>query len=222
MKAETRMQKNLSLKTSAYGYFLLFFFVSLIIGAVIIYTAAVPNLDEQVLTALSGVSSDQTAIHTAAVDIVSTFRQLQHIVLLVMLISLSGSAILSFLMIRNIVGRLDEITKVAGKIAKGHLDETVPIYQCDEIGTIGRVVNDLAVNLQEILLLLWNQTQNCLGQLNQAYENNERNNKTSTNLDERFQHMRNGLEDMQTMIRSFDFYGVRLEDGKLITRQDRA
>jgi methyl-accepting chemotaxis protein len=221
MKAETRRRKNSSLITRAYGYFLLLFLIFFSLSAMIIYVAAVPNVDEQVLTALSGVSSDQSTIQPAAIDIVSIFKKLQNRILWVMLICLSGSAILSFLMIRNIVNRLDEVTKVAGKIAKGHLNEVVPAHQYDEIGNIGKVFNDVAVNLQEILLLLWNQTQNCLGYLDHADGNNEKKNKTSTNLDERLQQMRHGLEDMQTMIRSFDFYGVRFEDGKLITRQDR-
>jgi methyl-accepting chemotaxis protein len=221
MKAETRIRKNSSLITRAYGYFLLLFFVSLSLSAIIIYAAAVPNLDEQVSAALSVVSSDQIIIQAAAIDIVSTFKQLQHRILWVILMCLSGSAILSFLMIRNIVSRLDEVTKVAGKIAKGHLNEVVPIHRFDEIGTIGRAFNDVAVNLQELLLLLWNQTQNCLWHLDHANRNNEKNNKSSINFDERLQQMRQSLEDMQTMIRSFDFYGVRFEDEKLITRQDR-
>jgi methyl-accepting chemotaxis protein len=221
MKAETKIRKNSSLINRAYRYFLLLFFVSFSLSIVIIYVAAVPNLDEQVLKALSGVSSDQTTIQKATSDIVSTFKQLQYKIFWVILVCLAGNAILFFLMIRNMVSRLEDVTKIADKIAKGHLNEAVPIYQYDEIGIIGRVVNEVVVNLQEILLLLWNQAQNCLGYLDHLDGKNEKNNKTSNNLDERLQQMRHSLEDMQTMIRSFDFYGVYFEDGKLVTRQEQ-
>jgi methyl-accepting chemotaxis protein len=221
MKAETKIRKNSSLINRAYRYFLLLFFVSFILSMMIIYAAAVPNLDEQVLKALSGVSSDQTTIQMATLDIVSTFKQMQHKIFWVLLVCLSVNAILFFLMIRNIVSRLEEVKKVADKIAMGHLNEVFPSHQYDEIGIIGRFFNDVVVNLQEILLLLWNQTQSCLGYLDHLDGKYEKNNKTSNNLDERLQQMRHSLEDMQTMIRSFDFYGVYFEDGKLVTRQEQ-
>jgi methyl-accepting chemotaxis protein len=218
MKTEIRMRKNISLKTRAYGFFLVFFFVSLTLGAVIIHGVAVLDPDEQLFTVLSRLSLDQEAAQTAAIDIVLIIKQLQNKALWVFFISLSGSLIVSFFIVRNLFCSLEKVTKIASKISRGHLDELVPNYPCNEIGTIGRVINDFAVNLQEVLLLLWNQTQNCLRQLNQM---DEKNNKTSVNLDERLQHMRNDLEEMQAMIRSFDYYGVRFEDGKLFAQQDR-
>jgi methyl-accepting chemotaxis protein len=221
MKAEIRMRKKTSLKTRAYGFFSLFFFVSLALGVMIIYAAAVPEMDEQILTVLSRVSSDQEVTQTAAIDIVTIFKQLQDRILWIILISLSGGLIISILIVRDIMGRLEKVTKVAAKISTGHLGESVPGHPSDEIGAIERVINNFAVNLQEVLLLLWNQTQICLKQLNQMDENNEKSTKTSTSLEERLQHMRNDLEEMQAIIRSFDFYGVCFEDGKLITKQDR-
>jgi methyl-accepting chemotaxis protein len=221
MKADIRMRKNISLKTRAYGFFLVFFFVSLTLGAVFIHGVAVLDLDEQLFTVLSRLSSDQEAAQSAAIDIILIIKQLQNKALWVFFISLSGSLIVSFFIVQNLFCSLEKVTKIASKISRGHLDEVVPNYPCNEIGMIGRVINDFAVNFQEVLLLLWNQTQNCLRQLNQMDEKNEKNNKTAVNLDERLQHMRNHLEEMQAMIRSFEYYGVRFEDGKLFAQQDR-
>ena len=41
----------------------------------------------------------------------------------------------------------------------GRLDQPVQIATRDEIGRIGELINDLAINTQEVLLYFWNHTQ---------------------------------------------------------------
>ncbi|MFO8083189.1 MAG: HAMP domain-containing protein [Desulfobacterales bacterium] len=215
------MQKKISLRTFAYSFFLLFFSAFLILGVLVVYKTAVPNFEKQIFAALIASFSDNSGIPAATNDIADIFKQLQYRVLWTLLVCLLASSIIFFLIIHIIFNRLDNIKKVAVRMTEGHLDETILSHQSDEIGAIGKVINDFAANLQEVLLLLWNQTQNCLRQLNQVEELTRVNPEETPRLDDKLQQMRHGLEDMQTMIRSFHFFGVCIDDGRLTTRKNQ-
>lgn len=220
MESDNRTQKTTSLKTLAFGLIFLFFSASLLFGALIIYKLAVPNIEKQILSVLAGLSSDHTVIMISKNDIVNIIKQIQQRVLWMLIVCLLAGAIIFFLVIRTILNRLNNIRIVAAKMAEGRLDETIPFQRLDEIGAIGKVINDFAANLQEVLLLLWNQTQNCLRQVKKVnkYEIYP---EMMAGMDVNLQQMQNGLEDMQSMIRSFNFYGVCLDDGLLIARHDQ-
>jgi methyl-accepting chemotaxis protein len=215
------MQKKISLRTFAYSFFLLFFSAFIILGVLMVYKAALPNFEKQIFATLVASASDNSGIPAATNDIVHIFKQLQFRILWAWIVCFLANSIMFFLIIHLIFNRLEDIRKVAVRMTEGHLDETILSHRSDEIGAIGKVINDFAVNLQEVLLLLWNQTQNCLRELNQADELKKMNPEETPRLDDKLQQMRYGLEDMQTMIRSFHFFGVSIDDGRLTTRKNK-
>lgn len=219
---EAGMLKKTSFRIYACNFFILFFLASSMSSVLLVYKLAVPDAENQIWTALvTGISSNNSNMMATTNDIMEIFRQLQHRILLIFIGCLLACVLVSLFIIHTIMNRLDDMRKVAAKMAEGHLDKTISLHRCDEIGAVGKAINDLAANFQEILLLLWNQTQNCLRHLNYENEVDGTGSEITFGLDDKIHHMRKDLEDMQTMIRSFNFYGVGLEEGKLSNMQDQ-
>jgi methyl-accepting chemotaxis protein len=127
---------------------------------------------------------------------------------------------------RIIVGPLEEAAASAGRIAEGNLSETISACTWDEIARIGDGVNSLAVNFQEALILVWNQTESAIaqiqrttGRLMQNKADNARDAAEETAGD--LNAIRQDLETMQMMIRSFDLYDVTISEGDVLTAKDK-
>ncbi len=179
-------------------------------------------IDEKLTSALKGAGVDRTT--ALAIESLysesrerTAFKALAAVTLLFL-----AAAVFPVLVIRGIYRRLDAMAESAARAAMGELDETVRAEPYDEIGAIGQSINDFSANLQEVLLLLWNHTQTCLSKLNSSRAERGSNPPSLAELEEKLQCVRQELEDMRSMIRSFDFYNVRLEDGKLEIFQKEA
>ncbi|MDM8515901.1 HAMP domain-containing protein [Desulfobacterales bacterium HSG16] len=141
------------------------------------------------------------------------------------------------LFIRNVVDPLDKMAIITREMAEGRLDQLLPIKTRGDIGHIGSLINELAMNLQEILLYAWNNTTYTLRILDKIEQcHNPENSKDNRNdscaneirdekiRDEKMQDgveenigmIREHLEDMRSMIRAFDYYDVRIEDDKVL------
>ena len=136
-------------------------------------------------------------------------------------------AVLSALYIfvaHRILHPLENTAAAAGRIADGRLDTTVPVQDRDEIGRIGELFNDMGVNLQELLLLVWNQTGSALDALEDIHRQLEdpqaapMKKVIHTHLDS----ARQNLGTMQTVARSFDLYDVLLTGHKAVARDEGA
>ncbi len=124
-----------------------------------------------------------------------------------------------FFLIRNVIKPLDEIGRAAFKMAHGHLDEMVPVRSRNEIGKIGELINDLAIDLQEILLHVWNHTGQDIVLLNRiaAIMNSQPGgNGMPPEIREDFYFVRQDIEDMRDMVKAFNYYNVRLHEEKVL------
>lgn len=127
---------------------------------------------------------------------------------------------------RIIVCPLEETAASAGRIAEGNLSETVSACACDEIDRIGDGVNSLAVNFQEALILVWNQTESAIAQI-QRTTRRLRSDKADNAMDGAEQMIadlnaiRQDLETMHMMIRSFALYDVTISEGDILTAKDK-
>ena len=77
-----------------------------------------------------------------------------------LIITAAGSVF--FLLNRMIANPLEKAASVAERMAEGNLAITIPADLPKEISRIGESVNGLAVNFQEALILVWNQTENAI------------------------------------------------------------
>jgi hypothetical protein len=124
-----------------------------------------------------------------------------------------------FFFMGSIAKPLDELGKVAFQMVNGRLNELVPVRTNDEIGKIGELINDLAINLQEILLHVWNHTGQdivLLDRIGRIVNSQPGGNGMPPEIREDFRFVRQDIEDMQTMVKAFDFYRVRLDQTKVM------
>ncbi len=198
-------------------YFLSVVFISLVVGGELIFevgsdrftTLIVENINEVIIE-----EKDQKAVMG---NIQELLKQLQYRMILIMSIVLPFLIITVFIFIRNIVSPLDEIVRSADKIAAGHLNETVPVRTQDEIGKIAELINELAVNLQEVLLHIWNHTKYSLDLIDgiRRITRVEINSVNFPQLDQDIESIRDDIREMREMVKIFDFYNVYLENGRV-------
>ncbi len=124
--------------------------------------------------------------------------------------------------VRCILHPLEHTATAARRMVDGRLDTTVPIQEADEIGHIGELFNDMGVNLQELLLLVWNQTGSALKSLDGIHRQLENQQAAPGEIDIRahLQSAQQNLGTMQTVARSFDLYDVLLTGRKAVAMED--
>ncbi|MDJ0874298.1 MAG: HAMP domain-containing protein [Desulfobacterales bacterium] len=124
--------------------------------------------------------------------------------------------------VRSILHPLEHTATAARLMVDGRLDATVPIQEADEIGHIGELFNDMGVNLQELLLLVWNQTGSALKSLEGIHRQLENQQAAPGEIDIRahLQSAQQHLGTMQTVARSFDLYDVLLTGRKAVAMED--
>ncbi|NJL58925.1 MAG: methyl-accepting chemotaxis protein [Desulfobacteraceae bacterium] len=121
-----------------------------------------------------------------------------------------------FLFIRNIVEPLEHVLMAVRKITEGNLDTTVPIRNSDEIGKIGEQINALSVNIQEILLHVWNHSRDA-GVFLERIEHYVRSSEGSpSDTEQDIALIRNSMEEMQNMVKTFEYYDIRMDDDRLV------
>ena len=139
------------------------------------------------------------------------------------LLALAVLSALYLYVARRILHPLEDTAAAAGRMADGRLDATVPVQDTDEIGRIGELFNDLGVNLQELLVLVWNQTGSAMDALEGIHRQLEDEQAAPVNkvIQTHLQSARQNLGTMQSVARSFDLYDVLLTGPKAVATEDR-
>ena len=124
------------------------------------------------------------------------------IIMVVMLIVLT-------MFIKNITEPLQHMIQLSRKISAGDLSQTVRVDANNELADLGHVINEMASNLQEIILLSQRictngrvQVDSVLGQLDQA----DLDRRTAAQLHETIASLGDDLATMGEMIAYFSFY----------------
>jgi methyl-accepting chemotaxis protein len=82
-----------------------------------------------------------------------------------------GSIIFAFrLFTKDIVHPMDGIVEATKKIADGDLTVTVPVMSEDEIGQIAKLINDMNVNLQDMIMQIKQEIERHKAKIQQATE----------------------------------------------------
>ena len=108
-------------------------------------------------------------------------------------------------------------------MADGRLDELIRVKTLGEIGKIGEFINDIAMNLQEIMLHVWNHTKHdilILDRIVGIIKSQPDGNGLFQEISEDFRIVKEDIENMRSMVEDFDYYGVRLKDGRTIADHD--
>ncbi len=137
-------------------------------------------------------------------------------------LALAALGTLYIFIVRYILHPLEHTASAARQMVDGRLDATVPIQDTDEIGRIGELFNDMGVNLQELLLLVWNQTGSALNALDGIHQQLESRQTAPQEkvIRSHLQSARQNLGTMQTVAQSFDLYDVLLTGHKAVAGEE--
>ena len=118
---------------------------------------------------------------------------------------------------------LKKTSAAVGRMAEGNLSETIPVFAWDEIDRIGESVNGLAVNFQEVLILVWNQTENAMARIQRTTRQiaPDKPMDDAAEIVADLRSARQDLETMQMMVRSFDLYDVTINAGDVLTTKEK-
>jgi methyl-accepting chemotaxis protein len=116
---------------------------------------------------------------------------------------------------RSIQKPLKRILADTEQLTHGRLDLKVHVSSADDIGRIAERINDLLANMQEILLLFWNQTLICSAHLSKAEDKLSA--KRYEQLRPEMDYLRHSLHDMQSVLEKCSLYDVRIENGSAVT-----
>ena len=210
-------------------YFSLIIIFTLPLIASLIYEVGSKRLQAQIEESIAGPVN--TALLSAPVpaprtsesgDVGRILKRLQNRMILVMsavFVAVLGAI---FLFMHRVIKPLDEIGKAAFKMAHGRLDEPVPVRDRNEIGKIGELINDLAIDLQEILLHVWNHTRQDIILMERMAVNmssQSGGNGMPADIKEDFYFVKQDIEDMRDMVKAFNFYHVRLAEEKVLVNK---
>lgn len=119
---------------------------------------------------------------------------------------------------RRLSRPLRSISNGLSKIARGKLNETVNIETPDEYAQIATGINELAANLQELLLYIWKQSGQCLDEL-RALEADTTKEAPYIMTPARLRHLKQlhkAVSDLREMAKAYVFYDVHLEGEKTL------
>ncbi|MCI5164557.1 MAG: HAMP domain-containing protein [Candidatus Electrothrix sp. GM3_4] len=124
----------------------------------------------------------------------------------------------------NIIRPLTEMQAASKLMAEGHLETLNYIKRADEIGSLGENINDLAVNMQEVLLFVWNHSrlsrdllENISNDLNFPLDTEEPGFKIENGIQEDISKMYRNNEDLKSIVMSFSYFEIKLEDEKMVS-----
>ena len=149
----------------------------------------------------------------------------QSILILTFCSVISLISVMIFL-IKSIADPLHAMEQTTQKLSNGDLDHLMPIHAeaNDPIGKIGENVHELAINLQEILLLVWNISEQDLDVLKQTMSMMQSNNsqETQEKVFSNLQLLKKHREDSQDLVREFELFHVILKGKKLLAKSEEA
>ena len=145
----------------------------------------------------------------------ATFNKI-YLVFLISGITLSIAAMCCNLIF--VAGPIDEIVQKLPKVVQGSLNETFQSRSCKEIKIISESINDLSTNYQELLLMVWNYSQNCLSILDGILLKKESKAKSllSGEIYYDLEKVRSDIAEIQRMADSFDLFDVIIEKDKAL------
>lgn len=112
--------------------------------------------------------------------------------------------------------RMRILTSALDQLARGQLNETVTIDTADEFSQMGASINELAANLQELLLYIWKQTGQCLTLLERVQNNPDLRHDRRLTLESLgyLKQLAESIVDLREMAKSYVFYDVSLDGNK--------
>jgi methyl-accepting chemotaxis protein len=149
-----------------------------------------------------------------------TWSDLRISLLLILIGGFLATAALGYVWYRILTRRfeasVDIILRALEQLARGRLNETVSIETPDEFVRMGASINELAANLQELLLYVWKQTGKCLTMLEHIHNNPDLHHDRRLTLESLgyLKQLTESVDNLREMAKSYVFYDVSLDGNK--------
>ncbi len=184
------------------------------------YQVGSKNIIKEMSGLYSHNSSQQDSPAFNKDSLIPVLKKIQRRILVAALFFLLVIAFIWIVFIKNIGEPLKKMANAAKKIAKGRLSITLPDYTASEMGEIGEIINDFSINFQELLLHVWKYS-TASGDLIENIHEKIRcgcSDSSTADIEEDIEHLRQNMENMQEMIRAFDYYDISFTDGKIMAK----
>lgn len=116
--------------------------------------------------------------------------------------------VIIYLFVKKVVIPISGVTRAISEIAKGNLAVTVPSAIRHDVGDLGQVVNDVAANFQEVLLLTGTTVGNASASLERIDEllRSEANPDSKSRIQEHVNSVKRDVDSLGSVLKSFKFY----------------
>jgi methyl-accepting chemotaxis protein len=165
---------------------------------------------------LSNPTGDQHAAIRSHAEFLSYFRNRMSLLLGVTIVCFGA---MICLYVKHILRPLKLLTKITREMSSGNLSVSVQSHDRNEVGQLAEVINDLAANYQEVLLL----TGTAVGKSSSAVERIERvldhagNSAEREELQNQLGVIKKDLEMLGAVVKGFEFYQTRFDGRKVVS-----
>jgi methyl-accepting chemotaxis protein len=211
-----------NIRICAWFFFMLVVFGPVCLGAGFVSQLGSDGFRDRIFTSITAQISTPAAEEFDMAPVVMLLKAVQLPLVAILLLILGGSVLALFLFIRYFVTPMDKMAVIARRITEGNLGEVVPICSCNEISQLGESYNDLSINLQEIILLVWNLTRDSSALLDQMIEKDADHSDDGIFMPIRqdLVSIREQFQAMEDVILSFDLYDVHIEGERIVATTD--
>jgi methyl-accepting chemotaxis protein len=114
------------------------------------------------------------------------------------------------------------LSNALSRLSRGQLNETVTLDTTDEFSQIATGINELAANLQELLLYIWKQTGQCLEKIEylENSDGSENQHQLPSESLEQIKLLNKAVHDLREMAKAYVFYDVYLDGDKTLAVND--
>ncbi|MDY6789744.1 MAG: hypothetical protein SWH54_00580 [Thermodesulfobacteriota bacterium] len=203
-------------------YFSLVFFVIFLVGIGLIYELGRDRLQKEIAEDMVRQFSQSEYALPEVNEITNILRRIQDRVILGISALLLCVIASMYVFMRYFVRPIDHMGKTVYQMTRGHLDAMVSECANSEINKIGELINDLAIDLQEILLHVWSHTGQdiiLMDRIVRVCGAKSGGDGIPEEIKDDLRIVRQDIEDMQNMVKAFDYYNVRFDKEKIIAEE---
>ncbi|MEY4767571.1 MAG: hypothetical protein RL637_210 [Pseudomonadota bacterium] len=188
-------------------YFLLIVCAALLVTVEFVFDVQDPRLKELLL--LNFELHNQQKMAEAFVF--EPLSGLRNKAILMIVIIMYVTIIVLTMLIKNITGPLQHMIDVSQQISQGDLTKTIKIGSNNELAQLGRVINEMSSNLQEVTILSQNMSTNggtCIEKVRALLASGEINEENTAEILGELEQLQMDFEMLQDFTECFRLYEV--------------
>lgn len=188
-------------------YFLLIVCASLLVTIEFVFDVQSPLLKDTLLN-----NFQQYSQHNMTKELVfAPLAELRNKAVLMIAIIMYVTIIVLTMLIKNITGPLQHMIDVSQQISEGDLTKTIHINSGNELAQLGKVINEMASNLQEVTVLSQNMSSTgtmCLEQVRGLIAGGEITEENSREILDELEQLQMSFEMLQEFTECFRLYEI--------------